>query len=100
MARTIGATGLASKRAWAIRLAIEERLKKSLPDKMMDLIEKMEECDQFAAYQTLLPYCYPRLQIQAIVDAGDMGVETEAGLEAKRKEWEALQTEKMRLKSA
>lgn len=99
--RPLGSVNGSYKRALAVRLAIEDRLKKSIPEKIVDLIEQLDETkDQLQAYLAVLPYAYPKLQVQTIVDASEMGLETEAAItEAKRLEWTEIQKAKLELKT-
>ena len=96
--RPLGSGNASTKRALAIRIAIESRLKKSLPEKIIELIEEMyDKKDQLTGYIALLPYCYPKLQVQAIVDAEDMGIETQANIDKRAEEWKQLQATKHEL---
>lgn len=96
--RPFGSKNASQRRIMAVRLAIEERLKKSLPEKIVDLIEQMhDKQDQVHGYIALLPYCYPKLQVQTIVDAEDMGIETQANIDKRAEEWKQLQATKNEL---
>ncbi len=100
MARPVGSLNSSSKRALAVRLAIEDRLKKSLPEKIVDLIETMRDPkDQLYAYLAILPYAYPRLQVQTIVDPSEMGIETEESIELERTQYQELMKAKLALKA-
>ena len=102
MARPVGSSGGSTKRALAIRMAIEDRLNGSIPEKIADLLYEMEDPkDKLEVYKVLLPYMYPKLIAQVTLDAADIGIETEAATAEKRaEEWKALQLAKNDLKSA